>query len=538
MDGGAPQDRRAPRSTAHPPRTRRAATAGQRVGEVLRGTGFRRIFAARLISQFGDGMFQLGSASVLIFENPSANPAMDSLIATAVVLIPFSAIGPFTGVFIDRWERRTILTWVPIARAVVAASAPLAALTGTKGPVFLIVVLFVLSANRFFLATMSAVLPQLVPEDDLIAANAVATTGGSIANVVGLASGAGLAAVLGGTVSSGFAALAFGASALTARLVPVHRGFAPGRAPLSDELARVLHDMRAGLRMLRGSYRAVYGLSSIAAVQLLVGTMVGGLTYLFVADLDLGIGSATRLLAVLAVGLFVGVVIVPVMAERIPHDRLIPISFLISATATLLASIDPTRIRSEAAAVFIGIAYAFAKIPVDTIVQEEMPDAFRGRAFAVYDMLFNVARVGGVAIAALAFRWGASSRGVMLAIALGAYAAGGGFAVLERRLSMFGRRKGPGRGPSPEDLLLPGELVTVRSYAGSRADEEPRVIVVGGHELPVERIHWRALVDENGRRTRAFVVGIGGRRVRLAHHDDGTWEIERILPAVEEPSGA
>jgi hypothetical protein len=74
-------------------------------------------------------------------------------------------------------------------------------------------------------------------------------------------------------------------------------------------------------------------------------------------------------------------------------------------------------------------------------------------------------------------------------------------------------------------------MVTVRSYAGARADEEPRTIVIGGTELPIETIYWRAVVETGQRRCHAFVVRVAGARVRLAQDDaTGTWEIERLLP--------
>ncbi|HEX9711333.1 MAG TPA: MFS transporter [Actinomycetota bacterium] len=508
----------------------RALTTRRRVGEIFAGEGFRRFFTARLISQFGDGVFQLASASAFIFENPGANPALRTLIASAITLIPFSAIGPFTGVFIDRWERRTILTWVPAGRAVLTALAPVAAIAGTGSPLFLTVVLLVLSANRFFLATMSAVLPQLVPEDDLVTANAVATTGGSVANVVGLAAGGALSALIGGTAASGFAAVGFMGAAVVARLVPVHRGFKAEQAPLWDEIVRVVRELAAGLRVLGSSRRSVYALSGISMMQTLVGVMVGALTVFFLRDLQLGIEGSVRLLVFLSVGIFLGVMIVPGVANRTRHDRLVPVSFVIAGIATLLVAIDITKLRVEAGTLFVGLSYAFVKIPVDTIVQEEMPDAFRGRAFAVYDMLFNLARVAGVGIAALAFETTVTTAGVMQAMAVTGLAVAVILWWWERRVHMFGRRKRGGRQPSVEELLLPGELVTVRSYAGSRADEEPRVIVVGGIELPVEEIHWRAVIEEDGRRSRAFVVSVGGRRVRLTYREDQGWEIERLLP--------
>jgi len=76
-----------------------------------------------------------------------------------------------------------------------------------------------------------------------------------------------------------------------------------------------------------------------------------------------------------------------------------------------------------------------------------------------------------------------------------------------------------------------GEVVTVRAYAGSRADEEPRAVVVGGHEVPVAEVEWRAVCEQGGEHRRVFVVRLGGTRVRLAYVESAAmWEIERILP--------
>lgn len=504
----------------------RAVTTRTRVREVFAGDGFRRFFAARVVSQLGDGVFQLSAAAVLLFERPGANPALDLLGITAVTLIPFSLVGPFVGVFIDRWDRRKILTRVPMLRAIVAAMLPVAALAGTHGVAFYAVVLFVLSANRFFLATMSAVLPQLVPEDDLLVANSVSSTGGAVANVAGQGIGSAIAAGIGGERAAVIAAVAFAAAAFTARRVPAHRGLEPERAPLVAELGEVVAEMRDGVRAVRSSPPVVFGLSAVAAVQVLVGGMVGVLTYYFIAVLHLTVGSATALLAALAIGIGAGVVAVPLVARRVRRDLLVVWSFLIAAAGAALAAGVLSRAAMVAGAGIVGVSYAFAKIPVDTIVQEEMGNVVRGRAFAVYDMLFNVARVAGVGIAAALYHQRASSRSIVAGIAVGYLAMAVTFGWWERRGAVRKRAR-----RTPVDLLQPGEMVTVRAHAGHRADEEPRALVVGGHELPIDAIDWRAVVETGGRRARVFVVRVGGRRVRIAHHEDSTaWEVERVLP--------
>lgn len=502
-------------------------TTRARVAEIFADTGFQRYFATRAVSQLGDGLFQLAAAAVLLFENPGPNPTMDLLAVSIVTLVPFSALGPFVGVFIDRWERRKILVRVPIGRALIAALVPVAALAGTRSIPFYVVVLVVLSANRFFLATMSAVLPQLVPEDDLLVANSVSTTGGAITNVAGQAIGTAVAGLIGGELTALFAAMAFAASTLAARKLQVHRGLDVARAPIGEEIREVLREMVEGAREVSRDRRVVFALSAITVTQVLVGGLIGVLTYYFIAILRLEVRAATSILAFLAIGIGVGVLLVPMVARRVREDTVVALSFVIAGAGGLITLVNLTRTTLVIGAAIAGTAYAFAKIPVDTIVQEQIPDEIRGRAFALYDVVFNLARVTGVAVVAVLYGAGAETSPIVAGIS-GAYAIAAVVFFSWERSAMFRRR----RRQDPARLLVPGEFVTVRAYAGMRADEEPRTVIVGGNELSIEAIEWRAVTEDvTGARRRAFVCRVAGLRVRLSVDDDGTWIVERLLPA-------
>jgi hypothetical protein len=216
------------------------------------------------------------------------------------------------------------------------------------------------------------------------------------------------------------------------------------------------------------------------------------------------------------------------------HDRLVPLAFIVGGVGNLVSAPHFSRVTALIGTILVGISYALAKIPVDTIVQEEMADMVRGRAFSLYDMLFNVARVVGIGVVGLAYQYQADSGMLVWMIAAVFFASAFAFGLWERRREMglkgwiFRRKPKP---PKPADMLQPGEMVTVRAYAGARADEEPRAIVVGGHEIPIDVIDWRAIVEESGRRARVFVVRAAGRRIRLSHHEEDTgWQIERVSP--------
>ena len=88
-----------------------------RAREALRHGDFRRLFGLRLASQCGDGLFQASLVASFVFSPERADTALRFAIATLVVALPYSILGPFAGVFIDRWSRRRILLLAPWIRA-------------------------------------------------------------------------------------------------------------------------------------------------------------------------------------------------------------------------------------------------------------------------------------------------------------------------------------------------------------------------------------------------------------------------------------
>ncbi|HVL91464.1 MAG TPA: MFS transporter, partial [Actinomycetota bacterium] len=426
-----------------------------RVREIFAQPGFGRFFSTRITSQVGDGIFQLATADLLLFDNPGANPALTLAILSAVTLVPFSIVAPFVGVFIDRWDRRTILQVVPLVRAVLAATIALGVGGETHGPLFYLLVLLVLSANRFFLATMSAVLPQFVPEDDLLVANSVSSTGGSVSNVIGLGIGSALAAVVGGTATAGFAAIAFLGGALLARGLHVQRGLPKNVKPLREDVRDVVIEMVDGVRRLRESAKATFALSAVSVNQFLIGAMTGVVASYFIKNLDLGVGAITGLLGVIAFGIGIGVATVPAIARIIGRERMIPLSFAVAAVTLFIVGITLSRVIVIASAWLVGLAYAIIKIPVDTIVQEEMPDSYRGRAFAAYDMLFNVARVSGTIVAAILV--GIETAPAVSVVLLGAAYAGASLFSLHRtrRFAVTPMPQEPGPPAAEEPIVAP-----------------------------------------------------------------------------------
>ncbi|MCW2666913.1 MAG: major facilitator superfamily 1, partial [Frankiales bacterium] len=166
--------------------------------EVVDSPGFRGLMAVRLSGQFADGLFQAALFSAVFFNPERATSAGQAAAAFATLLLPYSVVGPFAGVFLDRWRRQRVLVNANLARSsVIVVFAALLMLQGPTAPAVVALALVVVSANRFILSGLSAALPHVVEAKRLVTANSVSSTLGAGAAAAGGAAALGLRAVFG-----------------------------------------------------------------------------------------------------------------------------------------------------------------------------------------------------------------------------------------------------------------------------------------------------------------------------------------------------
>jgi MFS family permease len=207
---------------------------GVSVRHLLSRGDFRRLLATRLLAQAGDGVLQAALAGTVLFNPQRAADPVDVAAAFAVLLLPYSAVGPFAGVWLDRWSRRQVLLRANVLRAALVAVVAALVLTGDDGPPFYAAGLAVFAVTRFLLSALSAALPHTTDEASLVPANALSTTSGAVATVAG-----GLAALgllqLGTAGDAGYAAVALAAAGPYLASAAVAAGF--GRQHLGPDAA-------------------------------------------------------------------------------------------------------------------------------------------------------------------------------------------------------------------------------------------------------------------------------------------------------------
>ena len=368
----------------------------------LSSLDFRKLVGIRLVSQFSDGLFQASLVASVVFAPEQQDTAVGFLQATLIILLPYSILGPFTGVFIDRWRRRRILVGAPWVKA---ACAWLVLFDPIDRPVpFFAGALLALSVNRFFLSTAGAVVPRLVPAEDLLVANSLATVGGTVALPDRHLRRRQVADAVGrhdaGRDRRGRRLARRVVDRIADHERPLTRTCGPSDPSCSATSFGGSRSSSATESDRCSAHRRAIGpITSITLDQIGQGLLITISLVVFRERFGEGVASFSNLMGAGGVGVL----------ARDPHGR--------RARGTPREADDrrglvrgrgrscSARRRSSPdwsvllASFAVGLTFAWKKIPVDTMVQEAVPDGYRGRVFSVYDVVYNLARVVAAALA-------------------------------------------------------------------------------------------------------------------------------------------
>ncbi|MGD9485556.1 MFS transporter [Streptomyces sp. TRM70308] len=380
---------------------------------LLRFTGFRRLLAVRLLSQLADGVYQVALAAYVVFSPESEASAGAIAAAMAVLLLPYSLLGPFAGVLLDRWRRRQVLLYGNLLRATMALGTAALLLATAPTWLFYLSALSVTAVNRFILAGLSAALPRVVDGERLVMGNSVSPTAGTLAATLGGATALGLRLVVPDGASADawvvtWAAalyLAAGLSALRLRRDALGPDASQVQPRLLAAVISTARGLLAGLRHLEERRVAGSALLAMGLLRFCYGALFVMVLmlcrYAWSEDIDEGMALLGVAVGVSGAGFFLAAVLTPWCARRL--GRLGWMAWCAAAAGVLVLplglSFRPTPML--AAAFLVGLASQGAKISTDTVVQSAVDDRFRGRVFALYDMLYNVAFVGAAGVAAL-----------------------------------------------------------------------------------------------------------------------------------------
>lgn len=348
-----------------------------------RNSNYRNLWFARVVSNLGD-WFNLLASAALIAHLTNAGTAISFLFL--VRFVPLFVMSPFAGVIADRFDRRKILIVADLSRAAIVAS-------------FLFVdrperiwLLYVLTALQFvfsalFTPAQTALVPNVVAEDDLVTANALDSMTWSTMLAIGAMLGGLAAAYLGVTSAFLLDATSFLLSAWFVSRMHIPAALAAARLHTAPTLRAGLFAFVEGMRYLldqpllltiglvKAGGALVWGVVNVVEIPLAAqvfpingnGTLTLGLLY-FAAGIGTGFGP-------LLLRSWMGDT-KPAMlrAISIGYAALAVGIFGLALAPSLPWVLGATVVRSLGS----GAIWVFSTV----ILQELLPDAVRGRVFA------------------------------------------------------------------------------------------------------------------------------------------------------------
>ena len=362
-----------------------------------------------------DGIFQSALASFILFSPERQANALGAALAFAVVLLPYSVIGPFVGTILDRVSRQRAIAFSNLSRAVTLSIIALLLFQGYTGIEITVFVLIAFGVNRLILAGLSAGIPLMIESKSLISANALAVTGGSVWVVLGGGIGLGMRSLLDSVTNAdsadAYIILLGAVGYLTAAL------FASNLkkdeiGPLEHEIKNAsftqgLIEMREGVKFLSQNVDAARGIAAVAVHRggitalTLIALLLERNTFHDPADSEAGLAGLSFTLSIAACGFVVGAVIAPYGVRKVGRHRWMRLMLSASTLGPLFIVFSRTPLTLAIAAFVTALFGQSLKVTNDALVQSKIDDIYRGRVFSVYDVVVNGAIVSGAVIAAL-----------------------------------------------------------------------------------------------------------------------------------------
>jgi MFS transporter, DHA3 family, macrolide efflux protein len=344
---------------------------------------FSALWAGQLISLFGDRLNQLALVAVVAITTGSA-------LATGLVFfaatLPNMLLSPIAGTFVDRWDKKEVMVVSDILRAAIILVMPVAAVTN----IFLVypLVFLVTSISVFFRPARVAILPRIVPEEDLLSANSALWVGETMADIIGYPLAGLFVALLGSAVPLAFwvdSATYLASAALIGTIVVAARTDteAADDATARERRPGFFAELKEGWQFLRGETVLLANTVQGAVGQFSIGITIA-LTGFYVKDTfsdeTFGWLAALGFLETgIGLGALVGGFLVGLVGARFAKGRMVIVGYAALGLFIFLFALVGNLGVAFALMFGQGVANMIAIIPSQTLFQERTPAELMGR---------------------------------------------------------------------------------------------------------------------------------------------------------------
>lgn len=386
--------------------------------QVWRHKRFRKLVGVRVASQAADGTLQVGMASYVLLSPQNQPDAWGIAAVLAITLLPFSVVGPFVSLVLDRWSRQRVVVVVDSIRLLLTIGIAALIATGSRAPgietMLFLGLLLAMSLNRFVLAGLTAGLHYTVDEDEFLTASSVVPVIGPLGVMIGAALGAVARLLLGQYVPAhiadtavfGAAAVLFACSVLLATRIG-HWDLGPTVPDSSAKLSDSWTELVAAFGHLKERPVARTALLALGVQRTLFGfvmvaSILGFRNYFHSrSDVEGAVADLGMWAGITGAGFLAASVFLPQLTRFLGLRRSAIFLMAASAVVQLLPDAIFTKPTLLIGSFLLGLFAQSFKICVDTLMQAHIDPDFKGRVFVIYDMIFNGAYVVAAVIAAL-----------------------------------------------------------------------------------------------------------------------------------------
>jgi MFS family permease len=370
---------------------------------LFRRPTFLRLWSAQGVSNLGDWLYTIAVATTLVDQTNSAKALAFLLVAQVA---PAALLGGLLAGVHDRYSRVRIMIGADVVRAAAVASLLL-----DSSPSLVHIYCVAVSLGVFgalFQPSLDASIPNAVKKDEVVAANAMVAGTMHFAIMAGPALGGFLVATVGSTPAFALNAGSFLLSALLLGGLRLKQETGP------SEDRTTMHDLAEGAKYTLAT-PLVRSLLIVIGIVLVAAATKAPLESLFVlGTLSLGPTALGLVTGSWGLGMILGSVAAPALARRWAREQLLVVMIAIVGVAAIAAA-GASGVQTVLLAwLCAGLANAVGNVAYESLLQERVPDRFRGRVFAGFEVVANVGFLAGALLAG----WLGSTIGVRLTYAV------------------------------------------------------------------------------------------------------------------------
>jgi MFS family permease len=359
---------------------------------IIQNRRYFPLWLGQLVSSLGD---TLNYIALVIYVYQLTGSGFDLSKLSIFQIIPILLISPLAGVIIDRFRRKNVLIAADIARAVLMLAL---AATSSVTAVYAIAILAAI-ATTFFRPTVQAVIPVIIKEEELLAANSVAWSTEQLVQIIGSAIAGGLIVLIGPQAAFVFNAATFLFSAVMISTMDLP--FVPIPESEKKGWRFYLDEMRAGFTY---ALHDVF-VSRLILVQMLASLAVGGTSALLVVlserHLKLPPAGFSTLLLAIGIGALLGPFLLGLFTQNYKDMRLLFLPYLIRGGGDILIVLFASFPFALFLLFVYGLNTSTGMVVYNSIMQVSVPDKVKGRVFTLMDMAWSVMEILSIGLGGL-----------------------------------------------------------------------------------------------------------------------------------------